>query len=75
VQQDPARFPMSDPFGIILRLGASVPETDSLGYQIEDPIIEVLVDMGVLADERQERWMRSSRDPHRGDYEVTIETE
>ena len=75
VQQEPERFPLSGPVGITLRLGASVPETDALGYEIEDPIVEVMADTRLLADERQVRWVRCSRDPRRDDYEVTVERE
>jgi hypothetical protein len=35
-----------------------VPETDNLGYEIEDPIVEVMADVGLLSDERQVRWVR-----------------
>jgi len=49
-----------------------VPETP--GYDIEDPILEVLADVGLISDERQLHWMHESRDDSRQDYSMVIET-
>lgn len=73
VGQNPTRFPLTEAFGITLRLGSTVPATDDDGYSVDSPIVEVLVDVGVIADERLEDWMRCSQDPAWNDYEVTIE--
>lgn len=55
-------IPNERPFGITLRLGETVRETDALGHEIEDPILEVLVDVGVLAGERQQLLVDAAND-------------
>ncbi len=44
------------------------------GYEVDDTVIEVLVDVGMIADERQERWARCIHDRTLGTtYVVAIE--
>ena len=50
VEREPERFPIRDPVGIFVASGAPLPEPD--GYGEADAMIEVLVDAGVLLDER-----------------------
>lgn len=66
-------FPIDRPFGLTLVLGRAVPPIPE-GYGPDDPIIEVLVDVGVIADERLEQWFREDRNPDADYYIVTIES-
>lgn len=44
------------------------------GHGPIDPIIEVLVDIGMIEDERLEDWERELQDPYAGErYTVTVE--
>jgi hypothetical protein len=70
--QAPEAFPLRDPFGITVVFGKTKPEFE--GYGAIDPIIEVLVDVGMIADERLEDWVRERQDPDAGEtYTVTLE--
>jgi hypothetical protein len=74
VAQDPAAFPLREPFGITIRSGTALPRFD--GYDVDDTVIEVLVDVGMIADERQQRWARCIHDRTLGTtYVVAIEPE
>ncbi len=66
---------MEQPFGITVVFGIPPPDAGSGGYDAIDPILEILVDIGLIADARQARWQRQITDPKAGDpYRVTIET-
>ena len=72
VGNDPDAFPMRKPFGITVVFGATRPDLE--GYGPIDPIIEILVDAGMIADERLVEWERERRDPNAGErYTVTVE--
>ncbi|MGH2655887.1 MAG: hypothetical protein ACRDIZ_04190 [Actinomycetota bacterium] len=60
----PDAFPLRDPFGITVVFGNTKPAFE--GYGAIDPIIEVLVDAGMIADERLEDWERELQDPMQG---------
>jgi hypothetical protein len=68
----PDVFPLRQPFGITVVFGKTKPAFD--GYGPVDSIIEVLVDAGMIEDERLEDWERELQDPDAGErYTVTIE--
>ena len=46
----PARFPLRTPVAVAIRSAVPLPELE--GYSVADAIIEVLVDAGLLVDER-----------------------
>jgi hypothetical protein len=70
--RDPTAFPIREGFGLTVASGARLPAYE--GYGVDDAIIEVLVDVGLIADERLERWWSSTVDRALGDsYRVTIE--
>jgi len=72
--RDPAAFPIREGFGLTVVSGAGLPNYE--GYGVDDAIIEVLVDVGVIADERLERWLDATTDETLGDfYTVTIAIE
>jgi hypothetical protein len=54
--------------------GRTIPDVGPLGHQPEDPIIEVLADVGVVLDP-DSYWTRSSREMSAGFYVVTFESE
>ena len=69
--QGRAGFPIRDSFSLTVVSGASMPDYE--GYGVDDAIIEVLVDVGLIVDERLERRFRASFDGALGDsYTVTI---
>ncbi len=70
--REPSRFPIAGPIVLTLRLGSAAPETS--GYEIEDPILEVLADVGLIVDERQLNTVHESRDDSRQDYSIIIES-
>jgi hypothetical protein len=64
-------FPIRDPFALTVVSGASMPDYE--GYGVDDAIIEVLVDVGLIVDERLQRRFLASFDGALGDsYTVTI---
>jgi hypothetical protein len=68
----PMSFALREPFGITGVFGSTKPPRG--GHGAIDPIIEVLVDVGVLEDERLEDWERELQDPDVGElYTVTVE--
>jgi hypothetical protein len=68
----PGAFPMRERLGITVVFGKTKPQPE--GYDAIDPIIEVLVDAGLIEDERQGSWQRELRAPHAGEsYTVIIE--
>lgn len=68
----PDMFPLDEAFGITVLFGLTKPP--NVGYGPIDPIIEVLVAAGMIADERLEDWGRELQDPDAGErYIVTIE--
>lgn len=70
----PGVFPLRDPFGITVVFGFTKPAYE--GYSPIDPIIEVLVDVGMIEDERLAAWERELQDVGAGDkYTVTLEPE
>ena len=71
IEGDPDAFRIRETFGLTIVTGVEPPIFE--GYSVDDPIIEVLVDVGMIADERLERWYRPSIDPSLGDgYVVTV---
>lgn len=61
----PRGIPAADPFGITVIFRRRKPEFE--GYGAIAPIIEVLVDVGMIADERLEDWERELQDPDAGE--------
>jgi hypothetical protein len=73
VARRPSDFPIKGTVGVTVRYAAEPPELE--GYDTTTAIEEVLVDVGVLQDERQVDWERPIVDPALGDgFEVTVET-
>jgi hypothetical protein len=72
VARDPNAFPLRVPIGITVKYGSSPPELK--GYDVTTAIEEVLVDVGVILDERLVTWERETVDPSLQDsYTVVIE--
>jgi hypothetical protein len=68
----PISFPLREPLGITVVFGSTKPPRR--GHGPIDPIIEVLVDIGMVEDERLEDWERELQDPDAGErYTVTVE--
>jgi hypothetical protein len=68
----PTSFRCEFPFGITVVIGRTKPNYE--GYDAIDPIVEVLVDVGMIADERLEDWERELQDLDAGErYAVTLE--
>jgi hypothetical protein len=71
VARDPRAFPLTVPLGVTVTFGSPPPELN--GYGVTTAIEEVLVDVGVILDERLVDWERESVDPSlRGSYTVVI---
>jgi hypothetical protein len=71
IEDDPDAFPIRETFGLTVVTGVEPPTFE--GYGVDDPIIEVLVDVGMIADERLQEWFQASTDPSLGDgYVVTV---
>jgi hypothetical protein len=70
IEHDPGAFPIREPFGLTVVSGSKPPTFE--GYGVDDPIIEVLVDVGMVADERLQEWFRISIDPSLGDGYVVM---
>lgn len=69
--RDPEPFPIREGFGLTVITGFKPPK--HRGYGVDDPIIEILVDVGMIADERLQEWFRASSDASLGDsYVVTL---
>jgi hypothetical protein len=70
VRANPAAFPLK--FAeILVVFGRTFPDVDPLGYQPEQPIIEVLTDVGAVIE--PEGWsMNHSQDPLADFYVVTF---
>jgi hypothetical protein len=65
-------FPLRRPFGITVVFGKTKRVFE--GWSPIDPIIEVLVDVGMIADERLEDLERELQDTEAGErYQMTIE--
>jgi hypothetical protein len=71
VAEDPGGFPIREGVGVIVTSSDPMPDRD--GYGAIDPIVEVLVDAGVLEDERQVRWERVDLTPGTAGYAVVLE--
>jgi hypothetical protein len=68
----PGPFPLREPLGITVVFGSTKGRFDH--YDPIDPIIEILVDAGMIADERLTRWAQERQDPAAGDtYTVILE--
>jgi hypothetical protein len=68
----PGVFPMRERLGITVVFGKTKPQPE--GYDAIDPIIEVLVDAGMIEDERQTDSARELQDPGAGErYTALIE--
>jgi hypothetical protein len=69
--RDPRPFPIREGFGLTVVTSSKLPK--HRGYGLDDPIIEVLVDVGLIADERLQERFRASSDESLGDsYVVTL---
>jgi hypothetical protein len=67
----PGKYPIHQDFGITVVFGRTKPDPEA--YDPIDPIVEVLVDVGMIADERQVDWQRELHDSVAGEgYVVTI---
>lgn len=74
VAADPKAFPIVHPVGAVITSSHPLPETSPKhGYDAPTAIIEVLVDAGLLADERQVEWEREEVTPRITGYSVSIE--
>jgi hypothetical protein len=74
IEERPETFPLKQPFDITVIFGRSIPDVESEGYAPIDPILEILVDIGLIADARQARSGRRLQNPAAGErYSVTIE--
>jgi hypothetical protein len=71
MRRSPGAFPLRERLGITVVFGETRPTYE--GYDAVDPIIEVLVAVGMVADERLTDWHRERRDPQGKGYTVTIE--
>jgi hypothetical protein len=72
VERDPLAFPLKVPLGVAVTFGSSPQEFN--GYDAITAIEEILVDVGVIGDERLVDWEREIVDPSLGDsYTVVIE--
>jgi hypothetical protein len=58
--QTPDRFPILDRIGITVVFGTAEPVLE--GYDATTAILEVLVDVGMIADERLVEWGRTRAD-------------
>jgi hypothetical protein len=70
VASDPEAFPIRQAVGLVVTSAEPLPERD--GYGPADAIIEVLVDAGLLADERQVEAERCNIDPQMKGYALSI---
>lgn len=72
VNDDAARFPITGGVRLSVTSSGPLPDHEDEGYGPTEAIIEILVEAGVLADERQVETER--HEVHRGmtGYEVTV---
>ena len=68
---DPDAFPIQQAVGLVVT--SAEPLLEPGGYGPTDAMIEVLVDAGLLADERQVETERYKVDPQMSGYSVSIE--
>jgi hypothetical protein len=73
VASGPPAFPLTFA-GLTLVFGRTIPDVDPLGYQPQDPIIEVLAEVGAVRDP-EAYWSSFSQDASADFYVVTFETE
>ena len=71
VASDPGAFPIRHGVGLVVTSAEPLPEPDGYGPAVA--MIEVLVDAGLLADERQVETERCNVDPQMSGYSVSIE--
>ena len=71
VTEEPEVFPIRGGVGIVVTSSARLPEPS--GYGPADAMIEVLVDAGLLADERLVEWERYNVRPETTGYSVSVE--
>jgi hypothetical protein len=69
----PDSFPIRREIGVVVTSRHTLPEQE--GYGPADAMIEVLVDAGILADERLVAWERYLIDPGSSGYSITLEPE
>jgi hypothetical protein len=70
VDVTPEAFPVHDALGVTVVFGMLPPQPT--GYDTVTAIEEVLVDVGVIADESQPMWERQLIDPALGDSYTVI---
>ena len=73
VADNPEDFPIRQNVGMVVTSPNPLPAGD--GYGAIEPIIEVLVDAGLLADERLVTWERSEVAPDMKGYSVVVDTD
>ena len=71
VAEDPDAFPIRGCVGIVVTSSERLPEPS--GYGPAEAMIEVLVDAGLLADERLVEWERYNVRPETTGYSVSVE--
>lgn len=71
VAEEPDAFPIRGGVGIVVTSSARLPEPS--GYGPADAMIEVLVDAGLLGDERLVEWERYNVRPETNGYSVSVE--
>jgi hypothetical protein len=71
IAEEPDTFPIRGGVGIVVTSSERLPEPS--GYGPADAMIEVLVDAGLLADERQVKWERHDVRPRASGYSVSVE--
>jgi hypothetical protein len=69
----PGEFPIRQNVGIVVTSADPLPTGD--GYGAADPMIEVLVDAGLVADERLVAWERYDVAPDATGYALLIMSE
>ena len=70
VAEEPDAFPIRGGVGIAVTSSAPLPERS--GYGPADAMIEVLVDAGLLADERLVEWERHDVEPETTGYSLSV---
>ena len=71
VAEEPDAFPIRAGVGIVVTSSEELPEPS--GHGPTEAMIEVLVDAGVLADERLVEWERYNVRPETTGYSVSVE--
>jgi hypothetical protein len=73
VAADPDAFPIHGHVGIVVTSWEPLPDHRAEGYGEADAMIEVLVDAGLLNDERQVDWEKYEIRPGSTGYSISVE--